>query len=241
MKKKPISVGIVILAYNEEKNIKYAIEAALREVPKVTPNYEIVIVNDGSRDKTGQLADGYTKKFRQIKVIHHSMNRGFARTFLDGVSEINKEFVVSYPGDYDTSEKSLAQIITRAKKDTIVISYPDNPETRPLARRIISSAVVKALNLIFGMKLRYYTGSFICETEKLKNINFISRGFAVYAEAKIRLIRQGLAVEEMPFLHIGRRYGKTSAISLKSLLETLETVCKLRWEMYNNSLAKAKE
>lgn len=229
-RKQEPSVGIVVLAYNEVRNLTPAIEALYRDIPPVTRDFEIIIVDDGSTDGTGALADRLARKYPEVKTIHHPVNRGFAATFLTGVAAVTKKYTVSYPGDYDTSSESLAEIIRMATPGSVVISYPENPETRSPIRRVISRLVVVLLNLLFSMKLRYYTGSFICETGLLRKMRFYSRGFAVYAEAKIRLHRMGLPFLEIPFVHIGRKHGTTNAISVRSFLETFETILKLKLE-----------
>ena len=80
------------------------------------------------------------------------------------------------------------------------------------------------MNLLLKMHLRYYNGSFLCKTEDLKKIHLISPGFTIYAEAKVHLIKKGAQYIEVPFEHIGRKYGKSKATNIKSVIETLQVI-----------------
>ncbi|OGG04287.1 hypothetical protein A2Z33_04010 [Candidatus Gottesmanbacteria bacterium RBG_16_52_11] len=217
-------VSIVVMAYNEEQNLGPTIDGIMREVPKATRNYEIIIVEDGSTDGTLAVAKQYARRNRRIRIVRHRINFGFGTSFKDGVAAAEKKYVIGFPGDNDTSPVSLRQIIGRANDRTVVISYPIDWKQRSLARHIISRSVVILFNLLFGMRLRYYTGQFLCRTGELQRMNLKSKGFAVYAEAKVRFRYMGMKFEEIPFEHIGRKFGTTKAISFRSLLETLETI-----------------
>jgi len=88
------------------------------------------------------------------------------------------------------------------------------------------------MNLIFGLRLRYFNGLFICKKELFKNVKLISKGFAIYAEAKVKLIRNGCSYFEIPFVHTGRVCGQSKAVNLKSVLYTIETIILLVRDIY---------
>jgi hypothetical protein len=101
-----------------------------------------------------------------------------------------------------------------------------------MLRNIISKTFIIIANLLFGMNLRYFNGSFICETKVLRDLDLKSKGLTIYAEAKIRLIKSGYSYTEVPFEHIGRKYGSSKAVNIKSLFETLDIIRILVADIY---------
>src|SRR3990172_3444347 len=97
---------------------------------------------------------------------------------------------------------------------------------------MLSRFYVILLNIIFGLHLRYFNGLFICRTELLRSVPLTSDGLAIYSEAKIRLLKRGASVCEIPFEHTGRKYGKSKAVTLKSFYDTIRTVFMLVIDIY---------
>lgn len=218
------SVSVVILAYEEERNLEPAVTGVARELTAIGADYELVIVDDGSTDGTGRVADTLAGKNRRIRVIHHPVNMGFGRTFCDGIAASRMDTVIGFPGDNDTSPALVADLVRHADDADIVMSYPRRTDIRSIYREAISKGFVMLMNILFGLNLKYYNGSFICRTGALKGIPLTSKGFAIYAEAKVRLIRRGLTYNQIPFDHIGRKYGVSKAVSLRSVVHSLQTI-----------------
>lgn len=218
------TVTIIIPAFNEEKNIAGAVRGALTAVRGTVSDYEILVIDDGSTDKTVYEAEKLAKRNKKIKLIKHARNLGFGLTIKEGIKKARQEYVVGFPGDNDTSAVSLRNIIIKAGRKDLIISYTRNSGTRSVARRLFSKSFVVLMNLIFGLKLRYFNGSFICKTRLLQNENLTSEGFAIYAEAKVRLLKKGYSYMEIPFTHTGRKHGQSKAVSWKSVGHTFVTV-----------------
>ena len=88
------------------------------------------------------------------------------------------------------------------------------------------------MNALFGLKLKYYNGAFICKTALLKGIPIKSTGLAALAECIVRLLKQGVSWRAIYFEHVGRRYEKSKAFTLKSILAILKTVLILWQDIY---------
>ena len=215
---------IVIPAYNEELNLEGAVKGALWAVRSSAADYELIIVDDGSSDKTGQVAKKLSSKNPNIKVIRHRQNLGFGQTVRDGFKAATKDYTVGFPGDNDTSAKSLKELVEKAGSADVIISYNANPGSRTFLRRLFSKSFTLLMNLLFRLNLKYYNGSFICKSELLKKLPLKSQGMAVYAEAKVRLLKKGYSYLEIPFTHTGRKHGKSTAVSGNSIRQTLLTI-----------------
>lgn len=231
-KKNNTSLSIVIPAYNEEKNIKPAIENAILSIKNLVSGYEIIAINDGSTDGTGKVLDRLAKKYIQVRVVHHRQNKGFGYTIKEGIQLARMEYITGLPGDNDTSPKLLSDLIKTKNQADMVIAYVTNPEVRSLIRRIISQIFVILMNLIFRLKLRYYNSYFIIRTKLLKDLPLVSSGLCIFAEAKVRLIKRGATYKEVPFRGIKRKYGKSSAITWKNFSDTIRMIVILIYDIY---------
>lgn len=225
-------ISIIIPAYNEEENIKSAIEAVLCAVVRELKNYEIIVVDDGSTDKTGILMDKLAQKNKRIKVIHHPKNLGLGRSFRDGILQASYSYLTGFPGDNDMSWKALKELIKQREKADLITSYMANPQKRNYLRRIISRLFISLMNFLFGYRLKYYNGYFISRTELLKKIPLKSEGFMFFTEIKVRLLRQGTSFKEIPFKHTGRLSDCSKALSFKSIRQTFYDLATVLKDIY---------
>ena len=224
-------ISFIVPAYNEEENIETAIREA-RNVMKGIPDYELVVIEDGSTDRTGEILKKLKRSVPQMRIITHTVNRGFGQSIKDGIAAARKEYITQFHGDNDASAISIKRMLHRMGEADLVISYTADSGTRSIPRRIFSKLFVIAMNIIFGMRLRYFNGCFLCRRELLQSVNLTSEGFAIYAEAKVRLVKAGATYIEVPFEHIGRVHGKSKAVSFKSFWETVRTMRSLVSDIY---------
>jgi dolichol-phosphate mannosyltransferase len=229
---KKILLTVVMPAYNEENNIKSSIKAIYENISRMTPDFELLVINDGSTDNTGQIIDVLSRKYKKIRIIHHCMNMGFGYTIKEGIRLAKGEYFTQFHGDNDTSAKSIAGMINQVDSLGFVSSYTVNTDSRNLQRRVISKSFIILMNFVFGLHLKYFNGCFISKTENLRNLKLICPGLAIYSEIKIRLIKRGATYKEVPFVHIKRKSGKSKAVSVKSINDTLYTFFCLIRDVY---------
>jgi len=132
--KKNISVSVIVPAYNEEGNIEAAISGVIQEVKKTTENYEIVVVNDGSTDKTAQIVKQKFSNNKHVILIDRKINFGLAYTFLEGLKNAKKDYITVFHGDNDASPVTVRQMITNAYKADIISTYPAHKRSRSIPR-----------------------------------------------------------------------------------------------------------
>ena len=226
------SISVIIPAYNEEHSLKDAVIVAINVLSDICKEYEIIIVNDGSTDATGKIATLLAKKNRKIKVIHHKDNEGFGKTFNDGLAIASKKYVTGFPADNDIFTETFRNLLLARKSDRIVSSYMITMSRREIIRQIISYSFSTMMNLIFGLKLKYYNGYFICPLHMVKTLKLASSGFTIFAEIKIRLINKGVKIDEIPFEYKPRPHGVSKALALKNILQTLSFIPVLIADVY---------
>ncbi len=230
----PDGVTVIIPAYNEEKNITLTVESAIAVLKDVGIQFEIIIIDDGSTDHTKDKIQIFQKKWKQVRVHTHEKNMGFGQTIRDGISLATMGYITGLPGDNDTSPQLLKDLIKRRKEADLITAYMKNPSDRSIMRRSLSYGFIAIMNLLFGLKLRYYNGYFICKTQVLRKVQLISDGFTIFAEAKIRLLSAGYSFKEQQFEHIGRKFGESTAVSFHSLFSTFWVIVTLYYEVRLN-------
>ncbi len=211
-------------AFNEEKNLATAVASATRILKKTVEDREIIIIDDGSKDATGHVAEILAKKDSHIRLIHNKKNMGLGSGLRQGIKAARKTYVTLYPSDNEMDAQSFRDLVTARHKADLVSSYTANPEDRPWVRRLISSSFVFLINILFGLRLRYYTGPFIAKTKLLQKIKLASDGVTLLAELKIRLLARGASFSEIPFFFRQRRYGKATLFRWKTVHQTLFTL-----------------
>lgn len=226
----PRTVTIFIPAFNEERHLAEAVAGARQALDRVRPHdREIIILDANSTDRTGAIADEIAAGDAQVRVIHRREWAGLGANYLEGVRQARMDYFVMFPGDNENSWESMAECLELAGTADIIIPYTLNAEVRAWHRRVISSAFVNLLNLLFGLRLRYYNGNTVYKTAMLRGLQIRSQDFAYNAEILIRLLRTGHS-----YLEHGIRIrptGKTAIFSLRNVLGVVRTVAGLFWDV----------
>lgn len=215
------TVTVIIPAYNEEENIAAAVKTAIDVVSKLFSDFKIFIVNDGSTDTTGKIADQLASKNNNITVVHHQRNEGIGAAFRDGIAMASHYYLTGFPGDNDFSKEAFGNLLMARKKNCFVSSYMTDTSDREAIRQIISIFFSKMMNLIFHLRLKYYNGYFICPLKFVQPIRIKSPGFTFFAEIKIKVIKKNVKYIEIPFTYIPRLRGVSKALTWKSVFQTL--------------------
>ncbi len=226
------SLSFIIPAYNEEGHLTITVEETMRALRSVLNDFEIIIVNDGSQDKTPEIADALAREHREIKVIHHKSNKGFGTAMTSGIAVASKEFIGWVSADTTWPEKTLKDAIHLIGTTDMIITYPSNRNERPLLRRLVSFLFILLLDFVFLMRIKYFNGGSIHKTRLLKSITIKSKGLTFWAEALIRLAKSGHSYREIPYYNVERTSGQSKAFKLKNILASLEMVIVLIGDLY---------
>ena len=228
------SVSVVIPAYNEEGNIQDAIDSVAKAIEPLVDAYQIIVIDDGSQDKTRAFALEKAKSNDKVSVLSNDGNKGFGFSYARGVRIAEMEYITVFPGDNDMSGQSLAKLVSEIGDTDLVISYMAKTNKRSIFRRIISKMFVVVMNTLFQLKLHYYNCAFICRTQVLKTIPIKSVGLATLAECLVRMIKAGYSYKAIYFEHIGRKSDRSKAFNFKSILAVANTITILLNDIYLN-------
>lgn len=230
MTKKRLS--IMVPAYNEEGNLENTIKEIKKGIGKNITDYEIIIFDDGSSDKTGKIAEALAKKDKKLRVVHNKPNRGIGYCYRTGQKLARFEYYIYIPGDNQFPKKALSESVEKIGQADIIIPYPTNIHIRPFLRQLISHAFTYLLNLFFGLKITYYNAPVIHKTKFLRGVpQKETSGHAYQAEILVRLLKAGASFTEVGFDMYERKGGKTTAFKWRNVKRVLSTIVPLFWQL----------
>lgn len=212
------SITIIIPAYNEELNLADTINSINAALADRELDVEIIIVNDGSHDNTGPVADSLALNNPHIRVLHHLKNQGLGNTYFTGVKAASKDYVVTIPGDNELGAETLAPLLDAIGKSDIIIPYPANTEVRSKFRRVVSNLFTLLVNLLAGLKLNYYNGAVVHRRDLLQGCPIRSSGFAYQAKILIYLIYNGASYQQVPIKLNRNKPRASTAFRLKNFI-----------------------
>ncbi|MEK7140980.1 MAG: glycosyltransferase family 2 protein, partial [Patescibacteria group bacterium] len=131
-------VSIIMPAYNEAGNLVRAVASASAVCGKLHVPYEVIIINDGSHDDTGAVANNLAKKSSHVRVIHNTTNQGFGAAFRTGLAQAMYSYTTIFPSDNEMKKESLSDLIRARHRADFISAYMANPLMRTMDRRIIS-------------------------------------------------------------------------------------------------------
>src|SRR6185369_18011006 len=131
-------ISVIMPALNEEQSLPHAVANVLHGFERFSLDGELIIVNDGSRDRTGEVAAELAERFGCISVLHHSIPQGIGAAFRDGLRLASGELVVYIPGDGEIDAAEILRYTPLMADVDLVVPYVQNPEIRTWSRRFLS-------------------------------------------------------------------------------------------------------
>lgn len=221
------SLTIVIPVYNEAGNLESIVRYALAEVEKFIDEFEILIVNDGSHDGTGLLADNLAAQDPRVRVFHHPFNVGYGGAQKSGFHNATKKWVVVVPADHQFDMRDLAKFLAMRDSADIIGSYRlDRKDT--FARRFISGLYNWYLQVFHHVGLRDLNWVKMFRRSILDDIEIENRGFGVDAEIVIKAAANNRSIVEVPVPHYPRTWGSPTGINWSNLYKTARELLRIK-------------
>src|SRR6476660_2309913 len=147
-------LSVFFPAYNDSGTIASLVITALRAARKLTPDHEVIVVNDGSADNTAEILDELARTYPQVRVVHHEKNRGYGGALRSGFASATRELVFYTDGDaqYDPSEMDV--LWRRFDDDVDLVNGYKISRSDPLHRIIIGRVYHHTVKLLFGLNVR---------------------------------------------------------------------------------------
>jgi len=239
MEKTYPSITIAIPAYNEEENIEWVVKESLKTLPRYFKDFEIVVVDDGSTDKTGKIADRLARNHKRTRAIHQP-NGGYSKAMLAGIRAAKKEFVAYMPADGQYLIHDMAKMYPLMESSDIVLGYRGIRKDYNLYRKILSYGYLIFLWLLFRIRVKDLNGPTIWRTKEVSRLKRIysadSKGVFILAEIVARFKKAGLRISEAPSIYRPRRAGEVKNTRFRVVRETLQDAIKVWWKMQQGKI-----
>jgi dolichol-phosphate mannosyltransferase len=235
----PARIWIVMPTYNEAMNVERIVRAADAELERLAPGeHRILIVDDGSPDGTGEIADRLARELGTVEVLHRPGKGGLGHAYLAGFAhalEHGAELVFEMDADFSHDPRYLANLLEAADEADLVLGsrYVDGGGVSNWGalRRIVSRGGSLYARTILGVDIHDLTGGFKCIRRRvLESIDLPTiraEGYVFQIEVTYRTVVAGFRVKEVPIVFVDRAEG-TSKMSARIALEAIWLVPRLR-------------
>jgi glycosyltransferase involved in cell wall biosynthesis len=221
----PGKLSLVLPAHNEEDNIGIVVADALATLPEHAPEFEIIVVNDGSRDRTGAIIDALHRDDSRIVPVHHRTNHGYGAALRSGFDASTGEFVMFMDADRQFDIRDIRLLAPFVDLFDIVAGFRME-RSDPIHRRINAEIFNIAVRVLFGVHLRDLDCAFkIFRGEQIRSLRLTTSGALINAEIQSKLRRQGATLVQVGVPHHPRVAGQATGGDIKVILRAMrETI-----------------
>jgi glycosyltransferase involved in cell wall biosynthesis len=221
-------LSIFFPAYNDSGTIASLVITALQTARRLTTDFEVIIVNDGSADATAQIADELARTYPEVKVVHHARNRGYGGALQSGFKAATRELVFYTDGDaqYDPSEMTR---LWEALGDRIdLVNGYKISRSDPFHRIVIGRIYHHTVRLLFGLQVRDVDCDFRLLRRSIFQQVLLEKNSGVICLEMMKKIQDaGFHIAEVPVHHYHRAYGKSQFFNFRRLFKTAVDVAGL--------------
>jgi len=224
-------LSLVLPAHNEEPNIRAVVEEAAAVLPTAFSDYEIVVVNDGSKDRTLEIAQQLASENSHVQVVNHPVNKGYGAALTSGFNAATGDFIMFMDSDRQFDINDIHKLTPFVHDYDIVAGYRikrNDPAHRLLNAKIFGFAVM----LLFDIHVKDIDCAFkIMHADVLKGINLQSPGALINTEILAKAKAQGRTITQVGVNHYPRLEGEQSGASLKVVFRAFWEMIRLWWRM----------
>ena len=233
MEKPPGAPGLTLVmpALNEEANVRSALARCLAAFDRMGIAGEVVVVNDGSTDRTPAIVEELSRSDPRVRMVSHPAPQGIGASFRDGVRAARGEAVAMMPGDDENDPAETLRYLPLLADVDLVVPFVFNKEVRGGKRNLYSALYLALVNLAFGTRFNYTNGTVIYRRCVLQDAPNRSDGFFFQTENVVRAAKRGYLFAEVPYRLDLRRGGGSKAVSLKSLKAVMRDFLRLFFEI----------
>jgi glycosyltransferase involved in cell wall biosynthesis len=224
-------LSVFFPAYNDAGTIASLVITSVKVAATLTDDFEVIVINDGSKDDTGRILDELARLYPdRVRIVHHETNRGYGGALRTGYATASKDLVFYTDGDaqYDPAEMTLLWQKMADEVDWVngwKISRSD-----PLHRIIIGRLYHHMVKILFGLKVRDVDCDFRLMRRRIFDVVRLEKNSGVICLEMMKKFQDaGFRVAEQPVHHYHRAYGKSQFFNFSRIYRTAIDVMKLWW------------
>ena len=216
------SLSIFFPAYNDAGTIASLALIAHMTARTLTDDYEVIVVDDGSPDHTGELLDEMARHFPWLKVVHHPGNRGYGGALRTGFETAAKELVFYTDGDAQYDPRELVRLYEALTPDVDFVNGYKMWRSDPFHRKVIGRAYHMFVRTMFGLRLRDVDCDFrLMRREVFRKVVLTRSSGVICVELMKKVQDHGFRIAQVPVHHFHRTYGKSQFFNFPRVGRTL--------------------
>lgn len=225
---RPAGLSIFFPAYNDSGTIASLVIAARQAALRLTPDFEIIIVDDGSADATGAIADELARTYPEVRVVHHGRNRGYGGALRTGFTEARKDVIFYTDGDAQYDPAEMAVLWPHLTENVDLVNGYKITRSDPLHRVIIGRIYHHAVKWLFGLSVRDVDCDFrLLRRSIFDRVQLEHNSGVICVEMMKKIEDAGFRIAEVPVHHYHRAFGKSQFFNFGRLFRTALGLSKL--------------
>ncbi|HEY8561828.1 MAG TPA: glycosyltransferase family 2 protein [Pyrinomonadaceae bacterium] len=216
------SISVFFPAYNDARSIGKLIEDALDVLPELTDRYEVIVVNDGSVDETGEVLAEIASKHDAVRIVEHEINRGYGGALQSGFRTATGDLVFYTDGDAQYDVREIQKLYPLLTEKVDVVNGYKLERTDKMNRKLIGGFYNQLAHFLFALPVRDVDCDFrLIRRSFLGKITLHSTSGSICVELVYKLRKAGAIFEETGVNHYARQHGKSQFFTVRRVSKTL--------------------
>ena len=228
----PAGLSVFFPAYNDSGTIASMVIRAVQAASELTPDYEVIVVNDGSADATPQIVDELARTYPQVRVVHHPKNRGYGGALRTGFASATRELIFYTDGDAQYDPAEMEALWRRFDDSVDLVNGYKISRSDPLHRIVIGRVYHHIVSTLFGLTVRDVDCDFrLMRRSIFDRIHLEKTSGVICLEMMKKIEDAGFKIVEVPVHHFHRAFGKSQFFNFRRIAKTGIDVLRLWYEL----------
>jgi len=214
-------LSVFFPAYNDSGTIASMVIRAVRAAATLTPDYEVIVVDDGSSDATPEIVDELARTYQAVRVVHHATNRGYGGALQTGFRSATKELIFYTDGDAQYDPAELTALWDKMVPDADLVNGYKISRSDPFHRIVIGRVYHHIVSIMFGLKVRDVDCDFrLMRRAIFERIDLEKTSGVICLEMMKKIQDAGFRIVEVPVHHYHRAFGKSQFFNFRRIAKT---------------------
>jgi glycosyltransferase involved in cell wall biosynthesis len=224
----PPGLTVFFPAYNDSGTIASMVIRAVKAASELTPDYEVIVVNDGSADATAEIADELARTYPRVRVVHHEANRGYGGALQTGFKSATKDWIFYTDGDAQYDPGELKLLWQQMSENADLVNGYKISRSDPLHRIVIGRIYHHFVSSLFGLRVRDVDCDFrLMRRSIFDRIQLEKTSGVICLEMMKKITDAQFRIVEVPVHHYHRAYGKSQFFNFSRIFKTGVDVMRL--------------
>jgi glycosyltransferase involved in cell wall biosynthesis len=228
----PLSLTAFFPAYNDEHTIETIVRTAAQEIAKVTDDFEIIVINDGSKDSTGAVIDRLAAELSFVRAIHHPRNLGYGAALITGFKNATKDLIFYTDGDAQYDVREIHNLLAELRPNIDLVNGYKVKRSDAWYRVWIGALYRRTMRFVFALSISDVDCDF--PTDAPKNLRRHYAGIHKRRDLRrngAEFDAAGFRMTEIPVSHYPRLHGRSEFFRFRHLSHTLKGLIRIWWNL----------